>query len=479
MRKSNNMPIKQFEQVETPTIKPSNKFTLLSCDSESGDETTISEEPTHMYENSDHKWTITKDNNRSNTNNFKRRGDESEMRNNPNKRWGNESDMRSNPKRWGNESEMRNNSNKRWGGESEMRNNSNKRWGDESEMRNNSNKKWGDESEMRNNSNKKWGDESEIKNNSKRWSGESEEILSNNSNRRWGGESEREMNNNSNKRWNNEGETNKKWGNNEWSTKRKRPPMIREEKPLYIEGIEGTKCTKVTEGIEGTKCTKVTEGTEGTEGTKGTEDTKSTEGTTSISEEEFGNTEYLNSPWTVWIHKTDCNVWREQDYKNIYVIDSIGSFWRFFNNFHLLDKATNQIFIMRNQIKPIFEDNENRKGGRCSIKLNCYSRHGKIDIGSEVMTCICLLMMNETLIPGNNKINGISYDIRHRSVYIKIWCKDGSIDIIESLPVSFFNKLNMLLKASDKGNNFGRQKYESKISLVWSQIEPEDEPPEE
>ena len=225
---------------------------------------------------------------------------------------------------------------------------------------------------------------------------------------------------------------NKTRKDNEWSNRR--PPMIREEKPLYLDLETGSE-----------------------------------------SNEEFGNNEYLNSSWTVWIHKVDCKVWTEQDFKDIYVINSIGSFWRFFNNFHLLDKTTNQFFIMRNQIKPIWEDNDNRRGGTCSIKLDCYSKYGKMDVGSEVMTCICLLMMNETLIPSTNEINGISYAIKNRSVYIKIWCKNGKNDITESLPVVFFSKLNMLFKASDRGNNFGKHKCESKISLLWSLIKPEDE----
>jgi len=76
---------------------------------------------------------------------------------------------------------------------------------------------------------------------------------------------------------------------------------------------------------------------------------------------DLGNNNYLNSIWTVWVHKTDCIVWTEQSYKNIYTIDSVGSFWRFFNNFHLLDKNAYQFFIMRNQTKPIWEDNDNKK----------------------------------------------------------------------------------------------------------------------
>ncbi|NBX75046.1 MAG: hypothetical protein EBQ92_00630, partial [Proteobacteria bacterium] len=71
---------------------------------------------------------------------------------------------------------------------------------------------------------------------------------------------------------------------------------------------------------------------------------------------ELGNNKYFNSPWTVWIHKSDCDTWTEDSYTNAYLINNIGSFWRFFNNFQLIDKLKNQIFIFKNKIKPIWED---------------------------------------------------------------------------------------------------------------------------
>jgi hypothetical protein len=187
----------------------------------------------------------------------------------------------------------------------------------------------------------------------------------------------------------------------------------------------------------------------------------------------LGNNMFLNSPWTVWVHKSDCLTWTEDSYTNIYVINSLGSFWRFFNNFHLLDKVKNQLFIMRNKVKPIWEDNENRNGGICSIKLDCFSKQGKSDVGVVAMTAICLLIMNETFVQYNNEeINGISYSIKNRSVLIKIWCKNFSTKISEKIPLGFFNKLDATLNSLDK-YSFDRKKGENKLSIRYSQIKPE------
>ena len=190
---------------------------------------------------------------------------------------------------------------------------------------------------------------------------------------------------------------------------------------------------------------------------------------------EMGNTMFLNSPWTVWIHKADCQVWTEESYTNIYVVNSIGSFWRFFNNFHALDKVRNQFFIMRNKIKPIWEDNDNRNGGICSIKLDCYSKQGRIDIGVEIMMCVCLLVMNETLVQANEEINGISYSIKNRSVLIKLWCKNFTNKIAEKLPIGLFSKLDTMMRNMDRDRgNFNRKPLvDNKISIRYTQIKPE------
>lgn len=193
-----------------------------------------------------------------------------------------------------------------------------------------------------------------------------------------------------------------------------------------------------------------------------------------ILDDGLGNNLFLQSPWTVWIHKSDCQVWTEESYTNIYVINSIGSFWRFFNNFHALDKLYNQLFIMRNKIKPIWEDNDNRNGGICSIKFDCYSKQGRIDIGVETMLCISLLVMNETMLQSNEEINGISYSIKNKSVLIKLWCRNYNNKIADKLPRGLFSKLETILKNNDRGQ-FKKQYNETdtKLSIRYTQIKPE------
>lgn len=188
---------------------------------------------------------------------------------------------------------------------------------------------------------------------------------------------------------------------------------------------------------------------------------------------DLGNNMFLHCSWTVWTHKETCPDWTEKSYTNIYEIDSIGKFWRFFNNFHLFDKKENQFFIMRNKIKPIWEDNENRRGGICSIKFDSFSRPGKIDVGTEMMICICLLIMNETFLLNNEEINGISYAVKNRSVLIKIWSKNYTTNIPDKIPTSLMIKFDTVLRNLDRSHY--AKKNENKISIQYKPIKPEDE----
>lgn len=186
---------------------------------------------------------------------------------------------------------------------------------------------------------------------------------------------------------------------------------------------------------------------------------------------EIGNDKKLNSYWTVWVHKINSNDWTLSGYQKIYVINSIGSFWRFFNNFQLLNTYQNQIFIMREEVAPIWEDVNNKFGGICSVKIDSIQKGMKTDLSTEVLVLISLLIMNETFVANSKNINGISYSVKKRSSLIKVWTKTFSEehDFTKDLPVPLMNKFNTEMQKQSKNvlNNDG------KISIQYKQIKPE------
>ena len=186
--------------------------------------------------------------------------------------------------------------------------------------------------------------------------------------------------------------------------------------------------------------------------------------------QDIGDTSYLHSQWTVWVHRNDCPDWTLKGFKDIYVINSWGSFYRFFNNFHLINKEENQFFIFRDKIKPYWEDNNNRNGGKCSIKLDCYDKHNSTDIACSIMMCLSMLLMNETLISDNNELNGITYAIKNRSAIIKIWSKDFNNKIDSKLSTALTSRFISVIK---KYSSF--KKFEAPYNIKYTEIEPEEE----
>ena len=182
-----------------------------------------------------------------------------------------------------------------------------------------------------------------------------------------------------------------------------------------------------------------------------------------------GENLYLTNYWDIYCHKKSSNDWKKDSYDHIYEIKNICDFCRFFNTFNNLDKNNYEFFVMKNKILPMWEDNSNRNGGICSILFNSsFDKRTKKDIGSEIMISICILIMNNTLLKDNNKINGISYSVKPRNtVIIKIWYDDWKFNMKEQFPFSlleyFENKINGGVKNESVSKN---------ISVRFGEIKP-------
>lgn len=181
----------------------------------------------------------------------------------------------------------------------------------------------------------------------------------------------------------------------------------------------------------------------------------------------------LNSYWTVWIHKNECADWTLNGYQKRYVINNLSSFWIFFNNLQFYDMMNNQFFIMREEIAPIWEDLNNKFGGVCSLKIDSIQRGLRTDISMEIFNIISMLIMNETFIPNNENINGLCFNVKRRSSFIKIWTKTlyEEKQFISELPKSLFDIFNVELQKQPKRPN--EIKDMCKLSIRYTKITPE------
>jgi translation initiation factor 4E len=126
--------------------------------------------------------------------------------------------------------------------------------------------------------------------------------------------------------------------------------------------------------------------------------------------------------------KTDVTQY-ENSIKKIAEFNNIEDFWKIFQYIKKPEKLNNgiEIQLFKNEIKPLWEDELNKKGGRFSIKL-------KKELSSFVWEEIILHFIGGNI---NNKIkdeiNGIVISIRKDFCFLQIWFKKYEKNIINDI----------------------------------------------
>lgn len=142
----------------------------------------------------------------------------------------------------------------------------------------------------------------------------------------------------------------------------------------------------------------------------------------------------FNNSYTLYYHKTNDENWSLDSYKKIYTFDNIAQFWILYNNHTCLYNG--MYFLMKNNIKPVYEDINNIHGGFWSIKIsekniNTFWLHIVLDfIGNN--------LSNKDI------INGLSLVFKKRFYIIKIWIKNKKYKNINNLNINKSHKSNIL-----------------------------------
>lgn len=145
--------------------------------------------------------------------------------------------------------------------------------------------------------------------------------------------------------------------------------------------------------------------------------------------------------WVLWTHSLSSNDWSIKGYKKLYVIKTVGDFWNIFNNFTKLGPDCYHIYLMKKGITPMWEDENNRTGGICSMKIDfdksflCYEN-------------LCSYLVTENITNNLSDINGVSFSPKINSrlsfSIIKIWNKNNKNNVINDLNKKLINKYSKL-----------------------------------
>ena len=141
----------------------------------------------------------------------------------------------------------------------------------------------------------------------------------------------------------------------------------------------------------------------------------------------------LRYKWTLWFHNLYDNNWLINSYQKIYSFNNIYDFWRVYNNHGELNKG--MFFLMKNDIEPLWESEENKNGGTFSIKIMKNSKN------RWLLFCIDLISGN---MDKKNIINGLSIVYKKTYYIIKIWINNKKYNNIENINIDNKYKNNII-----------------------------------
>ena len=131
----------------------------------------------------------------------------------------------------------------------------------------------------------------------------------------------------------------------------------------------------------------------------------------------------LKDTWNFWFHDPLDNNWKLDSYKKIHKIDSIESYWKLYNFISNKIIENSMLFVMRDKVDPLWEHEENIKGGCWSLKIP----KGNI---LEIWKKITIHLLNDNILNVDDiVVNGISISPKKNFCIIKIWLNKNDNDI--------------------------------------------------
>ena len=134
---------------------------------------------------------------------------------------------------------------------------------------------------------------------------------------------------------------------------------------------------------------------------------------------------WLNDTWSVYFHNPYDNNWDENGYIKIFTISNIEEYLILIHR--IKENAQDgMFFIMRDNIFPKWNDDENKHGGFLSIKILKEKVH-------SFFYKMTVDLVNETLLKPeyyhqSGNVNGLSISPKKHFCIIKVWLKNCELD---------------------------------------------------
>ncbi|KDR11192.1 eukaryotic translation initiation factor 4E-like [Zootermopsis nevadensis] len=132
----------------------------------------------------------------------------------------------------------------------------------------------------------------------------------------------------------------------------------------------------------------------------------------------------LQNTWTLWYYENDRNKNWEENQKEIISFDTVEDFWSLYNHIKMASELRQgcDYSLFKKGIRPMWEDDANKRGGRWLINLAKNQRGNDLDkYWLEILLC----MIGEAFDEHSEDVCGAVVNIRAKGDKIGIWTADA------------------------------------------------------
>ena len=125
----------------------------------------------------------------------------------------------------------------------------------------------------------------------------------------------------------------------------------------------------------------------------------------------------INSSCKLWYHAINNNNWDISSYDKLYDINNNFDSMILKEMIHKNHLLNGMFFVMKDNIEPIWENDDNKNGGYLSYKISN-------DIVIDIWNKLLFKTINNELVLDESKYNGFSYTPKKKFGIFKIWFND-------------------------------------------------------
>lgn len=133
----------------------------------------------------------------------------------------------------------------------------------------------------------------------------------------------------------------------------------------------------------------------------------------------------LENTWTLWYYRKESGKSWEDCLKEIMSVNTVEDFWSVFNHIERVSKLQSgfDFSFFKKGIKPMWEDDANRRGGKWIVNFDKKQRIGGNPEVDNFWLDVILSLIGETFDDTGRIVNGAVVSSRPRGDRISLWLK--------------------------------------------------------